>query len=297
MLEYTAAAERAATFALELAGETRIALGCMGLAGTYGRVDTTVAKRTLTEAFDCGIRLFDAAPLYGEGLAEELLGVTLANKPVTIVTKFGLSAALDGSLVKDSRPLSIRASIESSLRRMRRERIDILLQHRSDPNVPDDDVAEILVRLIEEGKVAHVGLSHASTSRTRRFQALAPIKIVQNEMSAAAAPETGDDALSFANLGTVFMAHSPLARGALAGFVPRHFEADDYRSKILDLDSQAQAISIAKSRGVGAGNASLISEALNWVLAQGQNVIAVVGARTPEQVRKCTLNYPWKIGK
>jgi aryl-alcohol dehydrogenase-like predicted oxidoreductase len=263
----------------------------MGLAGTYGRVDRAVAEHTLMAALDNGVRLYDAAPLYGDGLAEEFLGATLAGQPIAISTKFGLSAAADGRLIRDSRPATVRASVESSLRRLRRDRVDVLLQHRPDPNVSDHDVAEVLLRLVEEGKTAHIGLSHAREPRTRRFQAHAPIKFVQNEMSAAVMPGDGEGVSDFASLGVVFMAHSPLARGILAGRVPRRFEADDYRSQMPDHDAanQAETIRRAKARGVGDGHSSPVAEALNWVLAQGRSVIAVVGARSPEQVQEFVL--------
>ena len=288
MSERAAAIERAATLALELAGETRLALGCMGLAGTYGRVDRAVAEDTLMAALDGGVRLFDAAPLYGNGLAEELLGAMLADQPIAIATKFGLAAAADGKLVRDSRPSTIRASVESSLRRLRRDRVDVLLQHRPDPSVSDDDVAEVLLRLVEEGKAAHVGLSHTSEPRVRQLRARVPIEFVQNEMSAAVVPSDGEGVADFASLGVVFMAHSPLARGILAGIAPRRFNADDYRSRMLDHDAtnQARIIDLARARGVGGGHGSPVTEALNWVLAQGRSVIAVVGARSPQQVRE-----------
>jgi aryl-alcohol dehydrogenase-like predicted oxidoreductase len=291
MSESAASTERAAALALELAGETRLALGCMGLAGTYGRVDRAVAERTLMVALDSGVRLFDAAPLYGDGLAEELLGATLAGQPIAIATKFGLTAAADGRLVRDSRPSTVRASVEASLRRLRRDRVDVLLQHRPDPNVSDDDVAEALLRLVEEGKATHVGLSHTGELRTRQFRARAPIEFVQNEMSAAVVLGDGEGVADFASLGVAFMAHSPLARGILAGRAPRRFEADDYRSRMLDHDAadQAQIIRRARARGVGVGQGFPVTEALNWVLAQGRSVIAVVGARSPEQVREFVL--------
>ena len=291
MSEGVAGTERAGALALELAGNTRLALGCMGLAGTYGHVDRLVAEATLKVALDCGLRLFDAAPLYGGGLAEELLGDIMAHQPIAIVTKFGLIAARDGSLVRDSRPATVRASVELSLRRLRRDRIDVLLQHRPDPNVSEDDVAEVLQRLVKEGKAAHVGLSHADEPKVRRLLARAPIEFVQNEMSAAVVPGDAERVTDFANLGVVFMAHSPLARGVLAGNTPRHFEGDDYRSKMQHhgATDQAQIIRRARMRGVGDGHGSPVIEALNWVLAQGRSVIAVVGARSPEQVREFAL--------
>jgi len=163
-------ADRAASLAAELAGPSRLALGCMGLAGVYGPVADDVARATLRAALSEGVRLFDAAPLYGDGLAETLLGELLAREPVAVVTKFGLSTVADGSLVRDSRPKTVRASVEASLRRLRRERIDVLLQHRPDPNVPDEDVADLLARLVDEGKALHVGLSAAPIARARAMQ-------------------------------------------------------------------------------------------------------------------------------
>ena len=115
--------------AISLAGERRIGLGCMALTGIYGAVGRDQAVATLTAALDYGVTLFDTAPLYGNGANETLLGEMLGGRPnSTIVTKFGLYADSGGRLYRDSRPETIRQSVEASLRRLKRDRIDLLLQ-------------------------------------------------------------------------------------------------------------------------------------------------------------------------
>lgn len=297
MSKSTNARNRSATLAHELAGESRLALGCMGIAGTYGIVEESVARSTLMTAFDGGVRLFDTAPLYGNGLSEDLIGGTLGRKSISVITKFGLAADRKGSLIVDSRPTRIRTSVDSSLRRLRRDRIDVLLQHRHDPKVPDEDVAEVLLRLIEEGKVSHAGLSHSNILRMRKFQTYAPINFVQNELSIASPPDDGEAPDDFAKLGVVFTAHSPLARGILVENSPRHFKDDDYRSKMrsLSIDDQLKIIQLAKSRRLGNDLHDRVAKSLEWVISRGKNTIAVVGARSPGQVREilsCSRRQP-----
>ncbi|MFN6935353.1 MAG: aldo/keto reductase, partial [Tsuneonella sp.] len=142
-------ADQADRLAIELAGAQRLALGTMGLAGVYGPIPREVAQRTIRAALDAGVTLFDTAPLYGDGMAECLLGTELAGQAAAVVTKFGLGAGRDGRLIRDSHPASVRRSVETSLRRLRRDRDDVLLQHRPDPNVDDADDAGVLTLLVE----------------------------------------------------------------------------------------------------------------------------------------------------
>ncbi len=279
--------EVAAALAIELAGPQRLALGTMGLVGVYGTVSPDVAQRTVRAALDCGIMLFDTAPLYGDGLAECLLGAELAGQDAAIVTKFGLAVGSDGNLVRDSRPESIRRSVDTSLRRLRRDRIDILLQHRPDPTIDDAEVAGMLQRLVDEGKVVHVGLSGCGLTRATKMAATAPINVVQNELSAGIEISAGEAAADFAAAGMMLMAYSPLARGVLARPQPRSFPANDYRATMSSLDQAGQRAMLdrAASRLSGFASLSAPRAAISWVLDQGANVVAVIGARSPVQVR------------
>lgn len=285
-------ADEAARLATELAGPQRLVLGTMGLAGIYGPISSDIAKQTIRAALDGGIALFDAAPLYGNGIAERLLGAELSGQDAAVVTKFGLAAGRDGKLVRDSRPTSIRRSVENSLRRLRRDRIDILLQHRPDPAIDDADVAGVLQRLVEEGKAAQVGLSGCSPTRALRMSAAAPIRVVQNELSAASEVLPGETAADFSAAGLMLMAYSPLARGLLARTQPRRFVVGDYRATMGSLDRGGQMVLLGRAASRLSGFASPLRAraAIKWVLDQGANVVAVIGARSPAQVRELLLD-------
>lgn len=278
--------DQAARLATKLTGRQRLALGTMGLTGVYGAIPKDIAQQTIRAALDGGIALFDAAPLYGNGIAECLLGAELAGQDATIVTKFGLAADRDGKLIRDSRPTSIRRSVENSLRRLRRDRIDILLQHRPDPEVEDAEVAGVLLRLVEEGKAAQVGVSGCSLARAAVMGAAAPIRVIQNELSAASELIPGETAADFSAAGLMLMAHSPLARGLLAQAQPRQFADDDYRATMGSLDQLGQLALLerASSRLFDYAPYSAPRAAIRWVLDQGANVVAVIGARSPAQV-------------
>lgn len=271
--------------AIGLAGERRIGLGCMALTGIYGAVGREQAVATLTAALDNCVRLFDTAPLYGNGANETLLGDVLGDRPnATIVTKFGLYADSAGSLYRDSRPETIRQSVEASLRRLKRDRIDLLLQHRTDPETPDDDVQACIEDLISAGKVGEFGISSVSANQIAGRQMAPTLGAVQNELSLVTGQKIEEVAAAMAR-GACFMAFSPLGRGILTGSKPS--QPDDLRTLMLAF---AQHSTSGCLHGDGSGGdmeaKELVSarRALAWVLAQGANVVAIPGCRSPSQV-------------
>ena len=157
-----------AGYALSLAGSKRIGLGCMALSGIYEPVARSRAVATIRLAVSKGIRLFDTAPLYGRGENEELVGEVLVNvSRVSIATKFGLYIGKNGKIVRNSEPSAVRRSVECSLRRLKRDRIDLLLQHRQDTKIPDAEVAGV----IEDMKCRQDGArepTHGGSSRAKR---------------------------------------------------------------------------------------------------------------------------------
>ena len=282
--------DAAAAYAAMLAGPTRIGLGCMALTGLYGRVSRDQAEATVKTALSKGFRLFDTAPLYGDGANEELLGALLARESdVCIATKFGLYSGRDGKTIRDSSPSLIRRSVEDSLRRLRRERIDLLLQHRRDAQTSDDDVAGVITDLVREGKVRGFGLSETDVARATRMDRNFPVNAVQNEFSLLARPELNADPRNFAANGLAYIAYSPLAKGLLASIATRMFFAeDDYRSQLNEFRSGTASgihpvlATIARySVRYGVQPATV---SLAWIIARVESVVAIPGARSPEQV-------------
>lgn len=271
--------------AISLAGERRIGLGCMALTGIYGAVGREVAVATLTAALDNGITLFDTAPLYGNGANESLIGSFLTGHPdVTIATKFGLYADASGNLYRNSRPETIRQSIEGSLRRLKRDRIDLLLQHRADPDTPDDDVQACIEDLISAGKVGAFGISSVSADQIKLWPTAGALDAVQNELSLLTGPRTDEVAAAMAQ-GACFMAFSPLGRGILTGSNPT--QPDDLRRTMPAFAKRSTSETTRDGRSIPSKDAwgqASARRSLAWVLGQGANVIAIPGCRSPGQV-------------
>ncbi|MDQ1741249.1 MAG: hypothetical protein QOE53_2901, partial [Pseudonocardiales bacterium] len=166
---------------------SRIGLGAMTMAGTYtseGALDNAESIRTIHRAFELGVTHIDTAEIYGPFLSEEIVGEAVKGRrdQVKIATKFGLvSHAGGGPGVTDSTPANVKTAVEGSLKRLGTDHIDLLYQHRVDPNTPIEETAQAVAELIAEGKVLHFGLSEASPETIRRAHAVQPVSALQTE--------------------------------------------------------------------------------------------------------------------
>lgn len=280
------ASDVAGSLAIRIAGEHRLGLGCMALTGIYGDISREDAIGVLHEALDCGVTLFDTAALYGDGANEELLGNTIGEmREVSIVTKFGLHAASDGKLYRDSSPDAIRRSVDASLRRLKRDRLDFVLQHRSDPLVPFEEVLSTVAELKAEGKVGDFGVSNVAIDEIARCAKMGEVVIFQNELSLVTGAKA-DEVAAVEGAKAVFMAFAPLGRGLVTGSVPA--EEGDYRRTMpcfrsppatwLDKVGNAVTSRIA-NYGIDARSA------IDWVLDQSPAVVAIPGCKSRRQVR------------
>jgi aryl-alcohol dehydrogenase-like predicted oxidoreductase len=269
----------------------RIGLGCMALTGIYGPISRDNAVKIVRHALDLGITHFDTAELYGPYLNEELLSNALGSDrtKVEIGTKFGYRFH-DGKIVGlDSRPPSIRQAVEGSLRRLRRDYVDVLYQHRPDPEVPVEDVVGIMSDLVSEGKVLSLGLSATDLPTLRRASAVHPISLVQNEFSLI--QRAAEKLLLPGLLGTAteFVCYSPLGRGILTGrAIPAQRSPTDYRSKdvwfqparLAEVTERLAPLwRIAASRLV-----SPATVALAWLLSRAPTIRVIPGATNVEQL-------------
>lgn len=229
-----------------------LGLGCMGFSHAYGAPTNRIeAMRTLLQAADMGYTFFDTAEVYGTPEDphhnEELVGAALKGRTdVVIATKFGIhfdqtSPAVNKPLVPDSRPETIRRSVEDSLRRLQRDHIDLYYQHRGDPNVPVEEVAGVMADLIKEGKITHWGLSEAAEDTVRRAHAVCPVTAIQNRYSMMARwYEDLFPVLEELRIG--FVAFSPMANGLLTGAYGKDSRFDaktDYRSAMPQFTAEA----------------------------------------------------------
>lgn len=275
--------------------EARVGLGCMALTGIYGKVERRDAIGVIQRAFDLGIRHFDTAELYGPYENEILLAEALGphRLKANIATKFGYKIVNRKIVGLDSQPNSIRRAVEGSLRRLKRDRIDLLYQHRADPNVPIEDVVGTMSELIIEGKVAELGLSNTDKPTLDRARSVYSIAAIQNEYSIVHRTPEIALAPSLVGLNTKFVAFSPLARGLLCGNSvsgpKRGF--DDYRrsapafseNSINEARSQLNPLwKISQQR-----RTTSAAVALAWLMSKNEMISVIPGAKTTSQISQC----------
>src|SRR5277367_1224864 len=218
-----------------------LGLGCMGMSFSYGPPkDAQEMTALLRAAVERGVTFFDTAEVYGPFLNEELVGEALApfRKQLVIATKFGFDLSgsdhRPGAAGLNSRPGYIKQAVEGSLKRLRTEVIDLLYQHRVDPNVPIEDVAGAVKDLIQEGKVKHFGLSEAGVKTIRRAHAVQPVTALQSEYSLWWRKPEEEVIPTLEELGIGLVAYSPLGKGFLTGKIDETttFDSSDFRNTV-----------------------------------------------------------------
>ncbi|GIU74292.1 MAG: aldehyde oxidase [Bryobacteraceae bacterium] len=266
-----------------------IGLGCMGMSFSYGPTpDRRDMIALLRAAVERGVTFFDTAEVYGPYTNEELVGEALEpfRGQVVIATKFGFRLRDDdqpGWLGLDSSPQRIRKAVEGSLRRLRVEAIDLLYQHRVDPNVPMEDVAGTVGELIREGKVKHFGLSEAAASTIRRAHAVQPVTAIQSEYSLWHRRPEAEVLPACEELGIGFVPYSPLGKGFLTGRIDEstQFAASDFRSRLPRFTPEAMRhnkalVELLEQFGRRRG-ATPAQVALAWLLAQKPWIVPIPG--------------------
>jgi aryl-alcohol dehydrogenase-like predicted oxidoreductase len=270
-----------------------LGLGCMGMSFSYGPPkDKQEMTSLLRAAVERGITFFDTAEVYGPFLNEELLGEALApfHEQVVIATKFGFDLSpnsdprgMKGAPGLNSRPERIKEAVEGSLKRLKVETIDLLYQHRVDPDVPIEDVAGTVKELIQQGKVKHFGLSEAGVQTIRRAHAVQPLTALQSEYSLWTRKPEEEVIPTLEELGIGFVPYSPLGKGFLTGKIDENakFDSSDFRSSLPRFTPEAlkanQALidllgSIAQRKK---GTPAQI--ALPWLLAQKPWIVPIPG--------------------
>ena len=262
-----------------------IGLGCMGLSHAYGLpTDKAEAIKLLRSAVERGVTFFDTAEVYGPFVNEELVGEALApfRDQVVIATKFGFRNGNAGDGL-DSRPEHIREVVEQSLKRLKTDRIDLLYQHRIDPNVPIEDVAGTVKDLIHAGKVKHFGLSEADAASIRRAHAVQPVAALQSEYSLWWREPEKLVFPTLEELGIGFVPFSPLGRGFLTGAINEHtkFDSNDFRNTVPRFSPEARKAnqSLVDLLGKLAAKMEATSAqiALAWLLAQKPWIVPIPG--------------------
>src|SRR6476620_6869340 len=263
-----------------------LGLGCMGLSTMYDpAVDTPGGVKLIRAAVDRGVTFFDTAEVYGPFTNEELVGEALApvRDRVIIATKFGFKIENGKQVALDSRPEHIREVAEASLKRLKTDCIDLLYQHRVDPDVPIEDVAGTVKELIRAGKVKHFGLSEAGEQTIRRAHAVQPLAALQSEYSLWWREPEQAILPTLEELGIGFVPFSPLGKGFLTGAIDQNttFAKDDFRNIVPRFTPEARQANqaLVDALGVIAGSkrATPAQVALAWLLAQRPWIVPIPG--------------------
>jgi aryl-alcohol dehydrogenase-like predicted oxidoreductase len=268
-----------------------LGLGCMGMSFSYGPPkDKKEMTKLLHAAVDRGITFFDTAEVYGPFTNEELVGEALApfHGQVVIATKFGFDMTgpdkRPGAAGLNSKPDNIRRAVEGSLKRLRVDSIDLLYQHRVDPNVPIEEVAGAVKELIEQGKVKHFGMSEPGAQTLRRAHAVQPVTALQNEYSLwTRGPETNGIIEACEELRIGFVPYSPLGKGFLTGAMNEETKLgkDDFRSTLPRFTAEAMKANQTLVDLLGAiarrKKATPAQIALAWLLTRNPWIVPIPG--------------------
>ena len=268
-----------------------LGLGCMGMSFSYGAVaDKSEMIALIRKAVESGITFFDTAEVYGPYTNEELVGEALApfRNKVAIATKFGFDVGGKANGL-NSRPEHIRKVVEASLKRLRTDTIDLLYQHRVDPNVPIEDVAGTVKDLIQEGKVKYFGLSEAGVKNIRRAHAVQPVTALQSEYSLFWREPEAEILPVLEELGIGFVPFSPLGRGFLTGKITAEttFASNDFRNSVPRFNAENRTANMALvdllNNIATEKEATPAQIALAWLLAQKPWIVPIPGTTNPER--------------
>ncbi|MGA2069654.1 MAG: aldo/keto reductase [Thermoguttaceae bacterium] len=270
-----------------------LGLGCMGMSFSYGPPkDKQEMTSLLRTAVERGVTFFDTAEVYGPFLNEELVGDALApfRGQVVIATKFGFDLGPDfdprgmkGAPGLNSRPEHVKRAVEGSLKRLKVETIDLLYQHRVDPDVPIEDVAGAVKELIEQGKVKHFGLSEAGVQTIRRAHAIQPVTALQSEYSLWTRTPEKEVIPTLEELGIGLVPYSPLGKGFLTGKMDENtkFDSSDFRSTLPRFTPEALKANQALVNLLGGiaerKSATPAQIALAWLLARKPWIVPIPG--------------------
>jgi aryl-alcohol dehydrogenase-like predicted oxidoreductase len=264
-----------------------LGLGCMGMSQSYGTPDDAESLATIHRALQLGVTLFDTAEVYGPHTNEALLGRALRGRrdQAVIATKFGFRFDGRSYTGLDSRPTHIREAVEGSLRRLGTDRIDLLYQHRVDPQVPIEDVVGTMADLVREGKARFLGLSEAGVETIRRAHAVHPISALQSEYSWWERNLEDEIIPLLRELGIGLVPFSPLGRGFLTGTARRaeEYPEGDYRRgdprfQGANFDANVRAAAVVSEVAAGLG-ATAGQVALAWVLHKGEEFVPIPGTK------------------
>ena len=267
-----------------------IGLGCMSLSGIYGAAEDAQSEALIHHAIDIGVNHLDSSDMYGWGHNEDVVGRAIKGRrdKVVLATKFGQVRRDGQANAVDGRAQYVQEACEASLKRLGVDVIDLYYQHRVDPSVPVEETVGAMARLVAQGKVRFLGLSEAKPDRIRRAHAVHPIAVVQTEYSILYRTEAEETRETTRALGISFVAYSPLGRGFLTGAIRDLSDVDGRRAQ----HPRFQAEHFQRNRELVRRIEAIASQkqcspsqlTLAWLLAQGEDVVAIPGTRYPDRL-------------
>jgi aryl-alcohol dehydrogenase-like predicted oxidoreductase len=273
---------------------TAIGLGCMSLSGVYGPSDDAAGIAFVQQAIDLGVEFLDSSDMYGWGQNETLLGRALQGRrdKVVLASKFGQTQNPGGQNGVNGRPEYVRQACEASLKRLGTDHIDVYFQHRVDPAVPVEETVGAMARLVEQGKVSHLGLCEAKPERIAAAHKVHPIAAVQSEYSLLY-QEVGIETRAVTrDLGISFIAYSPLGRSLLAGVVPdfANLAQGDTRARhprFAGDNFSKNRVFVEGLEAIAADRRCTVAQlCLAWLLAQGDDVIPIPGTKSLDRLKE-----------
>ena len=262
-----------------------VGLGCMSLAGVYGAADDAESEKLILHAIDCGVNHLDTADMYGWGHSESVVGRAIKGRrdEIVLATKFGQVRREGQGNGVDGRPEYVVQACDACLLRLGVDVIDIFYQHRVDPDVPIEETVGAMAQLVAQGKVRALGLSEARPETIRRAHAEHKITVVQTEYSLLYRQEAEETRATTRDLGISFVAYSPLGRGFLTGALKTLDDIDGRRAQHPRFQPQnfaSNRVLVERIEAQAARKGCTAAQiALAWVLAQGEDVVAIPGTR------------------
>ena len=272
-----------------------LGLGCMSMSFGYGpAADKQEMISLIRKAVELGVTFFDTAEVYGPFTNEELVGEALApfRGKVVIATKFGFDCDSGTQGPVNSQPDRIKRVVEASLKRLKVQTIDLLYQHRVDPNVPIEAVAGTVKELIQQGKVKHFGMSEAAAQTIRRAHAVLPVTALQSEYSLWWQEPEAEILPTLEELGIGFVPFSPLGKGFLTGAINEHtkFSSDDFRNKVPRFSEENRKANQALVDAIGKfavqKKVTPAQVALAWLLAQKPWIVPIPGTTKQHRLQE-----------
>ncbi|UFP95832.1 aldo/keto reductase [Gloeobacter morelensis] len=268
-----------------------LGLGCMGMSDFYGKADEQESIATIRQALEAGITLFNTGDFYGMGHNEMLLREALADRreQVFLSVKFGAQRAPDGTFLGfDARPAAVKTALAYTLRRLGTDHVDLYQPARVDPAVPIEETVGAIAEMVQAGYVRYIGLSEASAATVRRAHAVHPIAALEIEYSLITRDIEAEVLPTVRALGIGLVAYGVLSRGLLSDRATGAFAADDFRAHLPRFAGEnlqnnlalVEALrALAAEKGVGVAQL-----AIAWVLARGEDIVPLVGARRPARL-------------